>query len=267
MTIAAQLEPFVPDRVVATAARLLYPRFERELHWLGRLCPGYGTAVDVGAWYGPWTRQLARHADRVVTIEPMPHLAELLTRTVPTNVRVVQAAASDHAGTASIWTSADGRGVRGVSSLVRRDVHSRHTEVPLLTIDSLDLPEVTFIKIDVDGHEVPALRGASATVLRDRPALLVEAEQRIQPVAGILDVLADWGYRPWVLPDRYWVPLDGFDLAAHQERAAPAADRGLLVRALWPHPRYVNLLLCLPEQRDPPAAAAAREPAYRSARR
>jgi FkbM family methyltransferase len=252
VTVATRLEPFVPDRLVASTARLLYPRFERELRWLDRLCPQHGTALDVGTWYGPWTFRLARRAGRVVAIEPMPRLARLLERTAPPNVRVVRAAASDQPGTASIWTSADGAGVRGVSSLLRREVHSRSVDVPLVTVDSLDLTEVTFVKIDVDGHEVPALRGAAGIVRRDRPVLLVEAEYRIQPVDGILGLLDEWGYRPWVLPGREWIPLAGFDLAGHQRRTGAAADRGLLARALWPHPRYVNLLLCLPEERRPP---------------
>src|SRR5215469_10517748 len=99
VSVATRLEPLVPDELVAAAARRLYPRFEPEMRWLDRLCPAGGTAVDVGAWYGPWTHLLARRATSVITVEPMPHLAELLRRTTPDNVRVVAAAASDHAGT------------------------------------------------------------------------------------------------------------------------------------------------------------------------
>lgn len=246
MTIATHLEPYLPGPLVAGVARLLYPRFERELRWLDRLCAADATAVDVGAWYGPWTYRLARRARSVVAIEPMPYLAELLTRSVPDNVRVVPAAASDRVGETSIWTSADGRGIRGVSSLLRREVHSRQVAVRTVTIDSLGLTGVGFVKIDVDGHEVPVLHGARETLRRDRPALLVEAESRIQPIDGIVDLLAGWGYRPWVLPAREWVPLERFDLPAHQRANDHAADRGLLSRAVWPRPRYVNLVLLRP---------------------
>jgi FkbM family methyltransferase len=238
--------------LVAAAARQLYPRFEPEMRWLDRLCPTGGTAVDVGAWYGPWTRRLARRADSVVTVEPMPHLAALLRRSVPANVRVVEAAASDHAGTATIWTSAEGRGVRGISSLVRRDGHTCSIEVPLVTLDSLELTGVTFVKMDVDGHEVPALRGARETLRREQPALLVEVEERIQPVHDIVDLLAGWDYQAWVLPERQWLPLSGFDLVGHQQRTVGVAEHGLLRRVIWPYPRYVNLVLFLPAGRQPP---------------
>ena len=70
-TLAARLAPLLPDRLVASTARLVYPRVEPELARLDELCPpGCGTAVDVGGWYGPWTRRLARRARHVVTVEP-----------------------------------------------------------------------------------------------------------------------------------------------------------------------------------------------------
>ena len=58
-------------------------------------------------------------------------------------------------------------------------------------------------------------------------------------------------YRGWVLPGRSWVPVDGFPLAAHQARTAHVSERGLLARALWPSPRYVNSVLFLPKDQGP----------------
>ncbi|MFF9803422.1 FkbM family methyltransferase, partial [Streptomyces rochei] len=119
-TWAARVAPHLPTRLVAAAARAVYPRFEPELARLADLCPeGCGTAVDVGGWYGPWTRRLSERASRVVTVEPVPHLARLLTSAAPANVRVVQAAAADRPGTARLWLPPDDAGDRGVSSLVR----------------------------------------------------------------------------------------------------------------------------------------------------
>lgn len=126
-TLAARLAPLLPDPLVAATARLVYPRFEPELSRLDELCPpGCGTAVDVGGWYGPWTRRLAARAGRVVTVEPVPRLARLLVSSAPANVRVVQAAASDRPGTAGSGcrrATTGGAGCRrwsaGTSTVVR----------------------------------------------------------------------------------------------------------------------------------------------------
>ncbi|WP_173874644.1 FkbM family methyltransferase [Streptomyces albus subsp. chlorinus] len=255
MTLASRLGPHLPRRLLAAATDLLYPHFEPELGRLPDFCPLGGTAVDVGGWYGPWTRRLARRADRVVTIEPVPHLARRLRATAPPNAEVLQAAASDHSGTATLWLPPGGRGDRGVSSLVRREMHQTALDVPCLPLDELGLTGVTLLKIDVDGGELAVLHGAAATLARERPALFVELELRIQPLGPVLSLLSSLGYAGWVLPARTWTPLADFDLAAHQRRTAHVAEHGLLRRSLAPHRRYVNSVLFLPAGRRPGPAA------------
>ncbi|ARF55200.1 FkbM family methyltransferase [Streptomyces gilvosporeus] len=246
MTLAARIGPRLPGRLVAALAGGLYPRFEPELGRLADFCPTGGTAVDVGGWLGPWTRRLARRAERVVTLEPVPHLARLIDSVTPPHVEVVPAAATDRTGCATLWLPADGRGERGVSSLVRRELHGSGLDVPCLPLDSLELDRVTLIKIDVDGGELAVLRGAARTIERELPALFVELEARIQPLAPVLEWTAARGYRGWVLPHGRWTPLADFDLPAHQSRTSHVAEHGLLRRSLAPHRRYVNSVLFLP---------------------
>lgn len=255
-TVAARAASFLPTRVVAATARAVYPRYEPELARLADLCPpDCDTAVDVGGWYGPWTHRLAGRARRVVTLEPVPHLARLLTATAPPNVRVIRAAASDRPGTAHLWLPPDDGGDRGVSSLIRRDIHGHALDVTCVTLDELGLRGVGFIKIDVDGNESAVLRGATGVLARDRPALFVELESRIQPVAPVVTYLSMLGYDGWVLPAGTWVPLSRFPLEAHQARTSYVVTHGLLRRVL-PHaalrgPRYVNSVLFLPDGRRP----------------
>ncbi|MFJ9035956.1 FkbM family methyltransferase [Streptomyces sp. NPDC102406] len=260
-TLAARVGPYLPARLTAATARALYPRFEPELARLADMLPApggrCGTAVDVGGWYGPWTHRLAARARRVVTLEPVPHLARTLAAAAPPNVRVVRAAASDRPGAAPLWQPPhDARGERGVSSLVRREgLHAPTPHpVPCVTLDELALHDVDFIKIDVDGAELPVLRGAHTLLSRDRPALFVELETRIQPIAPVVGHLHARGYAGWVLPADTWLPLTDFDLPAHQDSTAHIASQGLLRRALTPagrRPRYVNSVLFLPDGRLP----------------
>ncbi|MGW0709886.1 FkbM family methyltransferase [Streptomyces sp. NPDC002643] len=264
-TLTARLAPLLPERLVASVARAVYPRFEPELARLDELCPAdCGTAVDVGGWYGPWTRRLSGRARRVVTVEPVPRLARLLASATPHNVRVVQAAASDRPGTARLWLPTGDDGGRGVSSLVRRDIHARALDVRCVTLDGLGLADVGFVKIDVDGNELAVLQGASGLLVRDRPALFIELESRIQPIAPVVDLLAGLGYAGWVRPAGAWLPLDPAALEAHQARTAYVVSRGLLRRVLpFAGPRYVNSVLFLPDGRRPGGRTRASGPAHR----
>ncbi|MFE2296274.1 FkbM family methyltransferase [Streptomyces sp. NPDC059452] len=250
-TFAAAVASRLPTGLVAAAAVALYPRFEPELRRLADFCPPGTTAVDIGGWYGPWSRRLARRCAKVVTVEPVPHLADHLRRTLPSNARVVQGAATDGPGTARLWFPAGDRGDRGVSSLERRDIHAHSVEVESLTIDSLGLHGVGFVKMDVDGAEVAALRGAEELLRRDRPALLVELESRLGPIAPAVALLTGQGYAGWVLAGRSWIPLTGFDLPGHQARTEHLVHQGLLRRALPRRERYINSVLFLPEGRVP----------------
>jgi len=248
--IASRVATRLPDRYLVAGLTTVYSRFEPELRRLSELCPRGGTALDVGAWYGPWSARLARRADRVVAFEATPRIADILRRAAPANVEVVEAAASDQVGEADIWVPG-AAGPNGVNSLVRNATHSRAMRVRTVTVDSLELDDVRFAKIDVEGHELPVLRGAEQTVRRCQPRLFIEVESRMQPVTAIVDLLASWGYRGFVLPGRDWVPLDGFDLVNHQRRTEHVAGRGLTRRVLWPWPRYVNSVLFLPEGVSP----------------
>src|ERR1039457_1737910 len=106
----------VPGRAFAALMRAIYPRIEVELARVAAWAPRGGTAVDVGAWYGPWTARLLRLADRVVTIAANPDLARLVRASFPA-AQVVEAAASDRGGTAQLWLPAGGRGAGGTASL------------------------------------------------------------------------------------------------------------------------------------------------------
>lgn len=238
-----KLAALVPPRVFAGAIARSYRRLEPELRRLDDFCPRHGTALDIGAWYGPWSRALARRVDRVVAFEPNPAVADVLARTAPPRVEVVRAAVTDRAGEETLWVPDTGMGTEAVASLRPPTEQAAHAiRVPCTTIDQLGIDDVTMIKLDVEGAELGVLRGARGTLARCRPVLLIELEYRHGPVDLALAQLAELGYRGEILIAGRWRPLDQFDLAGHQARVAPRL-RGYLHALALGGPRYVNNVL------------------------
>ena len=77
------------------------------------------------------------------------------------------------------------------------------------TLDSFGLTDVSFIKIDVEGHEEAVLAGGRETIAGNRPVVLVEAEDRHNP--GAPGRVAEWfatrGYEGFFIKERRLLPV------------------------------------------------------------
>lgn len=87
-------------------------------------------------------------------------------------------------------------------------VRTRAVEVHSIPLDDLELSPA-FIKLDVQGFELPALKGLAGTLAAHQPVLLVERTA----IADVTQYLAAIGYRPYVyLPSEHRLaPDDGRD--------------------------------------------------------
>ncbi len=173
----------------------LWADIEPEARHLARIGPGRGIAVDVGANYGFYSFHLARIYRRVVAFEPNPHAAAPLKAWRQPAVTLHEVALSDAQGSATLRIpTVQGRDMSGWASLDAVRIPEAHAvssiEVRTRTLDSYELDDVGFLKIDVEGHELRVLRGARATVDRWRPHLLVELGD-----PQVERLLATLGYR------------------------------------------------------------------------
>src|ERR1700744_5895571 len=114
MKLVAQLAASMPEKLLVRLVSLAYRRYEPEIRRVDDVCGRGGTMIDIGGWYGPWTRRLRHRAGQVVVIEPTP-LHGVLRRTLPPSVEVIAAAASDGGGEAELWGPGGGTGGRGGS--------------------------------------------------------------------------------------------------------------------------------------------------------
>jgi FkbM family methyltransferase len=147
------------------------------------ISPG-SRVIDVGANIGIYALPWAASGTDVTVhcFEPNPVARSRLARNVALNrlaarIRMHAEALSDHAGTATLYASDDMSSLnQGVYTGAGRAVP---TEVPLARLDEvlgIEGPPVSFMKIDVQGHELEVLRGAEAVISRHRPALILEHE-------------------------------------------------------------------------------------------
>lgn len=200
-------------RIEDAAGRRLYKRglYEPELtEYLETHLelPEGSVVFDVGAnmgWYSVLLSRIAPPSVRIYAFEPDPVnfglLEDNLRRNGAGNVLPVQAAVAEEPGSRELYlynTKNTGRH----SLLPIND--GRRIEVPTIALDAfadehgIDPADVSFVKIDVEGYELPVLRGASR-LLAAGPPLLCEFAPEYMRTGGIdpaelVTLLRDHGY-------------------------------------------------------------------------
>lgn len=170
-----------PNDPVISGALTFRVYEEGELAFLRRtFFPGM-VLLDIGANVGFYTAvgaHVAGMEGQVIALEPDPENFRYLGETVRANgfhnVRCLQVAASDRAGSAQLYVSADNRGDNRLYSneLASGVIDVRATTVDLL-LEELSIDHVDVIKIDVQGAEGWVLKGMRNTLLGSRALTLL----------------------------------------------------------------------------------------------
>ena len=141
--------------------------------------------LDIGSNIGQWTRPLAKKFRSVICFEPNPNFRECFKRNI-TERNVL------------LWPY----GLSHKSHKAQQDFNStvlnqNHGDIDCRTLDSFGLTDVDFVKIDVDGFEVPLLNGAVETLTKNNAVLNIEMkrDKRLDLVRKCEAILKDIGYR------------------------------------------------------------------------
>jgi len=170
------------------------------------LKPG-NVAVDVGAHVGYYTllfRRLVGPYGRVYAFEPSPEFFNVLVKNLIVNsftdVVAVQAAVADCCGNKGFYHV-----LGGGSSLYKRMDGANMISVRVTTLDTffsqLNWPKIDLVKMDIEGAEYAALKGAKELVRRnDSLNMLVELNPSTLEAAGVtprefLELLMEMGFR------------------------------------------------------------------------
>lgn len=164
--------------------------------------PDDAVIVDGGANIGFFTVPVANRTRgrgcRIISFEPQRQLFQALSGSLVLNgldhVYLHNCGLSDRPGTAQLpaidYGQAQDFGMIQLSDHcdVAESAWMNDRVVDVTAIDAMDLPSLDFLKLDVEGFEIPALRGALATICRHRPWMWVE--YMIVGHDAIIDALA-----------------------------------------------------------------------------
>jgi len=172
------------------------------------------SVVDIGASIGGYTKFLSRLAGvsgHVHSFEPNPPIYDFLSYNVQklglANVTLYGDALSDNPGLADIvipkyrWGSECHYDATLETNRAAPDC--RHVQVRVRTLDSFFAhrqDRISFIKCDVNYHELACVRGALETIRKSKPAILIEVlpdpDKPGSRAAQLFQLVREIGYEP-----------------------------------------------------------------------
>jgi FkbM family methyltransferase len=201
------------DRAIGHAIAL--GCYERDLTSFVRktVKPGMN-CLDVGANLGYFSVGMAKltgSGGSVYSFEPFPANYNLLVRNVKENgvegvVHPMQLAAYDRSGEGALFFRADPLNDNFGSMFVSeraQDGHLQSSAISRARIDEVvprNLP-IQFAKIDVEGAEIPALKGMAGIFERDHPTVAIEVNELAlnrgngSTPEELIGILKGFGYR------------------------------------------------------------------------
>lgn len=227
----------INDRVIGRNLDLYGEWGEPELTLLDQFLEMGDVVLDVGANIGTHTLFFAQKiapSGMVWAFEPQRVSFQILCGNMALNslpnVQALNVAVSDQTGQV-IVPNLDPTQNYNFGGLSLKD-QTQGQRMPVITIDSLELPKCSLIKVDVEGAELQVLQGAAKTVEAHQPILFVE--NHLLPESEPL--------LKWILERKYrcWWQLQGFSPDNFFQSDVDISNG------------YIEAnVLCLPESVDP----------------
>jgi FkbM family methyltransferase len=226
---------------------------EPELAVVPHLLRPGETAIDVGANFGLWTYHLSRvvgPSGRVWAIEPVPFAVGALRRVVQLlrlgNVEILDRGLSDSPGSVTFVLPLQESGAinAGLAHIGGRDdaragaaehvpsAGRREVVCEVVRLDDVGVTgDVAFLKCDIEGAELAALRGGERLLREHAPTLLLEVD-------------------PWFLEGYGLAPADVFAFLAGLGYGPPRRLVDGCLRAVSGAEATGNLLVAHPRRAD-----------------
>jgi len=189
------------------------PAESPECSFLRRLPLENKVVYDIGAFEGILALFFARKAKQVIAYEPNPRNFARCMENVRLNdlknVRVLNRGVSDRSGTINLTYDplmpGAGSGEMAIANQISSSIKGSHSlEIPIVPLDDdirlNQLPAPDLIKIDIEGMELPALKGMRRTLRERHPDLFIEMhgatpKEKVEIAEAVLELLETCGYR------------------------------------------------------------------------
>lgn len=217
---------------IRTPARFYSYKFrgklEYEIFYLSKLIKRRGCAIDIGANQGMYAYALSKFCDSIEVFEPQAWCTEEIksySQSFGKRINVYNCALSSSNSTLDLNIPILRGRLRtslstGLASFGKCDGEFESINVSTSKLDDYDFRNVVFIKIDVEGHESKVIQGARETILREKPVILIEIEQRHlgeTSLEMVFNEIKGLGYQGTFLHRQQILPLECFSYEKHQK--------------------------------------------------
>jgi len=154
-----------------------------EINFLDYIAKKYNNQtgiLDIGANIGNHSLFFAKflNCEMVYSFEPFPRNLSLLKQNLHNfthKSKIFEIALSNKEGTMPLYNSQAGNfGGFSLHSYSNGSSFVVNPSINVITLDSLNLDNISMIKIDVENHENEVLEGAKQTILRNKPIIFIE---------------------------------------------------------------------------------------------
>lgn len=212
---------------------------------LKHIKPG-DTVLDVGAFIGDHTIAYSRAVGsegRVLAFEPNPVAFQCLMQNTMRegNIAYFPAGISDRHEYVNLSGNNGNAGGTYVGS------HMKVADVWMHPLDSYDFQKVDFIKLDVEGCEVKALKGMQKTIERFHPIMVIEVNEGAlrrqgHTVGQLYAMLENYGYDTRIVQKNCCMDSPLYDVVAtHKESPEVSKRNGGLTRCSSVPPPVTSL--------------------------
>lgn len=163
------------DNVVSLAISLFGEYCDAEVDIMSTHLDENSTYLDIGTNIGYHALGMYQRSKcKVIGFEPHPnHFAVATYNTQHLPITLYNAAVSNKKGKLNLADF----DIESPGNYGEVKADSEGFEVDCVTVDSFKFPEVTLMKVDVEGHELNVFKGAKKTIERCRPVIFFEANE------------------------------------------------------------------------------------------